>query len=566
MEIDAITRNKINEVVFSSTEPPSTNVLWGKPTMDNVEMYVFKNGSWVKLKDKEIDPIVKAYVDNQYAAIQEELKKDRKHVSDIAEDKDYKYTVVTKKIEDINTEVTSLDTEIDDKYTEIQTSLSKSRQHVSDVQNMLTDWLNNEITRAKDAEQSLDTKITNETSRAKEAENALQGNITNNANAITTLGNTKQDALVSGTNIKTINNESVLGEGNIKTAPDVWANVLSIEDTALLVDGKKVELPAHKNVIIKDFRSVKVCKKENENKNYPLLGLALFDIHYNGKLVPMDEFDLCDYKYSALDSRGCSLLYSLDLSGFDTTNMTSLEFTFKALNKIPYFNISGWNTSNVTTMEGMFKNNGVKTLYLGGWDTSKVTAMDSAFDDCGNLTYLEQNFNTSKCQTFRRMFCNDSALTTLDVSNWDVRNVYTFSAMFLNCRSLTELDTSNWVASKSRDFSYLFGNCVNLKTLDVSKFDLTYDTGSHSISSGCSYLSDITFGRGWGKCILDLSNVATRANYKFTDNTYNSMIDMLDRVAENLTTTFTIKFSSKHNIPDDWVQSMTLKGYTMSIV
>ena len=35
-------------------------------------------------------------------------------------------------------------------------------------------------------------------------------------NAITAATSTKQDTLVSGTNIKTINNQSILGEGNIE--------------------------------------------------------------------------------------------------------------------------------------------------------------------------------------------------------------------------------------------------------------------------------------------------------------------------------------------------------------
>lgn len=552
MEVDAVTRNKIKEVVFSSTEPPSTNVLWGKPTGDKVSMYIFKNGSWVNIKDKEIDPIVKAYVDEQYAAIQEELKKDRKHVSDIAEDKDYKYTVITKKIDTINTNISTLDTTTTKAIENVNTKISS------------------ESTRAVNAEQSLDTKITNETSRAQEAENTLQDNITTNATAITTLGNTKQDTLVSGTNIKTVNNESILGEGNIKTAPDIWANVLSVEDTAILVDGKKVELPANKNVIIKDFRSVKACKKE-DFVNYPLLCLALFDIHYNGKLVPMDEFDISESTYASMGNRGYSLLHSLDVSGFDTTNMTSLYCTFRSIDKIPYFDVSGWNTSNVTTICGIFCNNGVKSLNLKGWDTSKVTKMTSAFLNCPNLTTIVQNFNTSNVSYLNNMFNGDTKLTYVDVSNWDVRNVYDFSAMFLSCSSLTKLDTSNWVTSKGRDFSQLFKGCGNLKALDVSKFDLTYDTGSYAIFSGCSYLSDITFGKGWGRCnkkdiILDLSNVATKVNYKFTDNTYNSMLDMLDRVAESLITTFIIRFSSKHNIPDGWVDKMTARGYTISIV
>ncbi len=37
---------------------------------------------------------------------------------------------------------------------------------------------------------------------------------------------TKQDTLVSGTNIKTINNTSILGSGNISTLPEVQGTTL----------------------------------------------------------------------------------------------------------------------------------------------------------------------------------------------------------------------------------------------------------------------------------------------------------------------------------------------------
>ena len=44
----------------------------------------------------------------------------------------------------------------------------------------------------------------------------------------------KQDALISGTNIKTINNESILGEGNINITSSGSAEV-SVENTTLIL-------------------------------------------------------------------------------------------------------------------------------------------------------------------------------------------------------------------------------------------------------------------------------------------------------------------------------------------
>lgn len=53
------------------------------------------------------------------------------------------------------------------------------------------------------------------TALASKADTATTYTKTEVDNAITAATSTKQDTLVSGTNIKTINNESILGEGNI---------------------------------------------------------------------------------------------------------------------------------------------------------------------------------------------------------------------------------------------------------------------------------------------------------------------------------------------------------------
>ncbi len=68
MTIDPITRNKIKNVVFTAAEPTSTSVLWAKPDGDKVTMYIFKNGSWVNIKEAGIEPLVQAYIDAQDAA------------------------------------------------------------------------------------------------------------------------------------------------------------------------------------------------------------------------------------------------------------------------------------------------------------------------------------------------------------------------------------------------------------------------------------------------------------------------------------------------------------------
>lgn len=547
MKVDAVSRSKLKKVIFSSTEPSSTNVLWAKPTGDRCDMFIFKNGSWINIKDNEIDPLVKDYIDAYYAELNGKIDENSKQISLQSNDIKSKLESVEKSSKEI-----------------VSTETNRAKQ----AEGELKDKIITETDRATEIETKLDTKISSEISRTTNAEKALD-------TKITAINNTKQDKLVSGTNIKTVNDESILGEGNIKTVPDVWANVLSLEDTTILVDGKKVELPACKSVIIKDFRSVEPLVDENNGGICKTDKIVRFDIHYNGKIVPMDKFSLNVFSYSNKEHKWIDTypnnLSSLDVSCFDTSKMTTMDGMFRGMKNITTIDCAGFNTSNVTSMDSTFNCcYNLTRLYLRGWDTSKVTNMQHMFRDSSSLVYLDQNFDTSNVKTMACMFCNESLLKNIDVSNWDVSNCTSLSGVFHNCHALTKLDLSKWNTKSAKNIKTLLYHCCSITTVNVSNFDLTHVTDMMYIFGDDSKLSDITFGEGWGKntaaLTLDLSDIATEANYKLSDNTYDSMLTMYDRIANNLTNTFTIKFSSKHNIPDGWIDKMTARGYTISIV
>lgn len=547
MKVDAVSRSKLKKVIFSSTEPSSTNVLWAKPTGDRCEMFIFKNGSWVNIKDNEIDPLVKDYVDAYYAELNGKIEENSRQIS-------LQSNTIMDKLESVEKSSKEM----------ASTETSRAKQ----AEGELKDSIITETNRATGVEANLDTKISSEINRATNAEKSLNTKIT----ALNALKDTKQDKLVSGTNIKTINNESILGEGNIKTVPDVWANVLSLEDTTILVDGKKVELPAYKSVIIKDFRSVEPLVDENNGGICKTDKIVRFDIHYNGKIVPMDKFSLYVFDYSTKEGKWIITypnLSSLDVSCFDTSKMTTMNSMFRGQRYITTLDCSGFNTSNVTNMTYTFNCTGVTSLHLQGYDTSKVTAMDGMFRDAA-LKQLDQNFNTSNVTIMNYMFCNESNLQNIDVSNWDVSSCRSFLGVFYNCHALTKIDLSKWNTKSATVLETLLYNCNHITTVNVSNFDLTHVNNIVNIFDNDSLLSDITFGEGWGKntatLTLNLSTIASGANYKLSDNTYDSMLTMYDRIANNLTNTFTIKFSSRHNIPDGWIDKMTARGYTISIV
>ena len=52
---------------------------------------------------------------------------------------------------------------------------------------------------------------------------------------------------------------------------------------------------------------------------------------------------------------GCSSLKELNLSNFNTNNVTNMGYMFYGCSALKELNLSNFNTDNVTYMEGMFR-------------------------------------------------------------------------------------------------------------------------------------------------------------------------------------------------------------------
>ena len=163
---------------------------------------------------------------------------------------------------------------------------------------------------------------------------------------------------------------------------------------------------------------------------------------------------------------GCSSLVSLDLSSFNTSNVTNMFSMFYYCSSLRSLDLSSFNTSNVTNMSRMFYNcSSLISLDLSNFDTSKADEIRSMFSGCSSLRSLDlSSFNTSNVTNMSDMFYNCSSLTNLDISNFNTSNVTNMSRMFYNCSSLTNLDLSSFNTSNTTNMSYMFFNCKKLET------------------------------------------------------------------------------------------------------
>ncbi|ECP0926856.1 BspA family leucine-rich repeat surface protein [Listeria monocytogenes] len=180
-------------------------------------------------------------------------------------------------------------------------------------------------------------------------------------------------------------------------------------------------------------------------------------------------------------------------------SLLTTKYMFVDNSNLTKVDLSGLDTSAVTTMLGMFVNCiMLEELEVSNWDTSSVNNMNSMFSNCPNLGKLEvSNFDTSSVTDMRMMFQNCASLEELDVSNFDTSSVTNMDTMFLKCSSLEELDLSTFDTSSVTIMDRMFQECTALKSLYLDNFtdaprmtdmftettSLTYLFASHNLST-----------------------------------------------------------------------------------
>ncbi|EPD9050526.1 BspA family leucine-rich repeat surface protein [Listeria monocytogenes] len=169
----------------------------------------------------------------------------------------------------------------------------------------------------------------------------------------------------------------------------------------------------------------------------------------------------------------CSALEELDLSQFDTSSVTNMFYMFYDNEKLEKLDVGNFDTSSVTNMYAMFANcTSLEELDVSNFDTNSATDMYRMFDSCVKLKKLDvSNFDTSSVTDMAYMFRNCSTLEKLDVSNFNTSSVTSMRAMFAGCNSLEELDVSNFDTSSVTNMSSMFLTCTSLEELDLSNFD-----------------------------------------------------------------------------------------------
>ncbi|EDO0501729.1 BspA family leucine-rich repeat surface protein [Listeria monocytogenes] len=210
------------------------------------------------------------------------------------------------------------------------------------------------------------------------------------------------------------------------------------------------------------------------------------------------EVDLSGLDTSAVTTMwdmfdSCRALEELDVSHFDTSSVTNMSYMFYDNRNLEVLDVSNLDTSSVTNMYAMFENcTSLEELDVSNFDTSSVTSMYRVFNGCEKLKKLDvSNFDTSSATAMVQMFRNCSALEKLDVSNFNTSLVTDMRAMFAGCTSLEALDVSNFDTSSVTNMAAMFSDNEKLEKLDLSTFDTSSVTNMGTMFKNCTALKSL---------------------------------------------------------------------------
>jgi len=205
----------------------------------------------------------------------------------------------------------------------------------------------------------------------------------------------------------------------------------------------------------------------------------------------------------------CKSLTNLDLSNFNTTNVTDMSYMFYSCKSLTNLNLSNFNTTNVTNMSCMFSNcNSLTNLDLSNFNTINVTDMSYMFYFCYSLTNLNlSNFNTTNVTNMSSMLSDYESLTNLDLSNFNTTNVIDMRSMFYFCYSLTNLDLSNFNTTNVTNMNSMFYSCKSLTNLNLSNFNTTNITDMSSMFSDCKSLTNLYLSKFNTTNVTDMSSM-----------------------------------------------------------
>ena len=178
----------------------------------------------------------------------------------------------------------------------------------------------------------------------------------------------------------------------------------------------------------------------------------------------------------------------IDLSEFDTSNLEDLGYMFStpyetvSTAQIDPIDFSHFNTSKVKIMTGMFAGSYLPSIDIRNFDTRNVVDMQYTFAGLKNVRHLDlHGFDVSKVNNIGAIFSGNPTLVSLNLANWQLDSIHAMDSLFAGMHALTDLNLTGFTTKNVTDMHHMFTECHALTTLDLSSFDTSKVTDMNNM-------------------------------------------------------------------------------------
>lgn len=234
-----------------------------------------------------------------------------------------------------------------------------------------------------------------------------------------------------------------------------------------------------------------------------------------------------------------SYITSVDLSGINTSEVTSMAFMFNECCFIEFIDLSVLDTSNVTDMSYMFADcEDINEVLMDNLDTSKVTTMEGMFEGCKAVEYFDfTGLDVSSLESMDCMFM-DSGLKEFDLAGFEFPKLKSLDNMFTRCFELKEVDFTGFKTKSLESMEHTFSFCTKLVRIKMDGMDVSKVKSIQGIfidaiileyltMSGCNFTSlenmNNLFGSNIKLTSFSLEPFENSANLKSMQETFAGM-------------------------------------------
>ena len=252
-------------------------------------------------------------------------------------------------------------------------------------------------------------------------------------------------------------------------------------------------------------------------------------------------------------------LTELDLSNFDTSDVTSMWWIFAWCSKLEELNLSWWdfrNCSNASLMMNMTYWSWLSLKKINMQDTKFSWSLSSAFASLNKVEEIDLSWaDVRNVTNMWWMFSNCSKLEKLNLNWWYF--TWSIGGLFAWLTNLKEISLK-WVDMKwVTDMWWMFSSCSSLTWLDLSSFDTSKVTNMWWMLGWCNKLEELNLSWwNFSKSSSTPKNLFWEGNWSYCSSSCNLKKLNLTNVKfwQSMNSAF-MHFKNLEELKLDWIDT-----------